>query len=154
MKKNKNKKNTGRIRPDRGSQLRAHTDPFKNLSILSFGYAKSALREKHMALARSGCHVASSSDFRAVRALIRRDKERFQFFLIGPNVPDDERKALSDLYRTNYPRGNVIFFYRASIRNCERATALLNERGSPANLLAAIGALSTATKMDELVGER
>ena len=113
----------------------------RSVSILSFGYAIPELRQKHAALSERGFKVLSHSNFRAVHNLICSTRQKFGFFLVGPTVPDHERGTLSDLYRAHHPTGNVIFFYRGSIKNGERATALLNERGSPANLLNAIFAL-------------
>jgi hypothetical protein len=125
-------------------QIRSHNGSRK-ISILSFGYAMRELKQKHAALSELGIKVQSHSDFRSVRTLICSHKQQFAFLLIGPRVPDQERRTLSDLYSTHYPGGKVIFFYRGSIRNGERATALLNERGSPDNLLNFIRATSGDT---------
>lgn len=127
----------------------------RRISILSFGYAMPELRQKHEALSTLGFNVLSCSRFQTVRARVCSGKQYFDFFLIGPTVPDRERRTLSDLFREHHPRGRVIFFYRASIRNGERATALLNERGSPDNLLNAIRALcsESAPKNGQTIAE-
>lgn len=118
----------------------------RKVSILSFGYSMPELREKHAALTKLGYEVLSHSDFQTVCTLISNDKGKFGFLLIGPAVSEHERRKLADLYRNHNPRGNVIFFYRGSISNAERATALLNERNSPENLLHAIRLLSDNPK--------
>lgn len=119
----------------------SESGPVRRISILSFGYAMPELRQKHEALSKLGFNVLSCSNFQNARTRVCSGKQNFEFFLIGPTVPDHERRTLSDLFREHHPCGRVIFFYRASIRNGERATALLNERGSPGNLLNAIHAL-------------
>jgi hypothetical protein len=114
----------------------------RNGSVLSFGYGMPELRQKHAALSKLGFKVLSHSDFRSVRAVVDSESNKFGFLLIGPSVPDHERRILSNLYCARNPRGNVIFLYLGSITNGECATALLNERGSPDNLPNTINALS------------
>jgi hypothetical protein len=115
----------------------------RTVSILSYGYLIPELRQKHAALSTLGYEVLSHSDFQTVCTLVSNDTQKFSFLLIGPAVPEHERRELADLYRVYHPRGNVIFFYRGSIRNGELATALLNERNSPENLLNFIRLLSS-----------
>lgn len=120
-----------------------HGSSVRNVPILSFGYSMPELRQKHAALTKLGYEVLSHSDFQTICTLLSNNKQKFGFLLIGPAVSEDERRKLADLYRSHNPRGNVVFFYRGSIRNGERATALLNERNSPENLLNAIRLLSS-----------
>jgi len=120
-----------------------HAASVRNVSILSFGYLVPELRQKHAALSKLGYKVLSHSDFQTVCTLVSNDTQKFTFFLIGPAVPEHERRKLAELYRAYHPRGNVVFFYRGSIRNGELATALLNERNSPENLLNFIRLLSS-----------
>jgi len=132
-----------RNRQKRQSEVKLRVASARNISILSFGYSMPELRQKHTALSKLGYELLSHSDFETACHLVSRDTQNFTFLLIGPAVSEHERRKLSDLYRTHDPRGNIIFFYRGSIRNGERATALLNERNSPENLLNAIRLLSS-----------
>lgn len=109
--------------------------------ILSFGYAQPELRNKHAFLSKMGFGVTSVSKFESLKLLLRRGGQSFPFLLIGPEVPEQERIALTNLYRRQCPGGKLIFFYRGSIRNCEDANALLNEDRSPENLLDTINIL-------------
>lgn len=103
--------------------------------ILSFGYAKPELAEKHAALSERGFDIISSSNFRQVNQLIVSSGGTFKTLLIGPRVPERERRTLSRLFRQRRPDANVIFFYRGSITNAEGATVILSEQRSPENLL-------------------
>ena len=115
----------------------------RNVSILSFGYSVPELRQKHAALSQLGYEVLSHSDFQTVCTVVSNGKKKFGFLLIGPGVSERERRTVSDLYHSHHRHGKVIFFYRGSIRNGERATALLTERNSPENLLNFIRLLSS-----------
>ena len=110
-------------------------------SILSFGYAQPELTVKHTALSEAGFTVTSLSEFRAVKDLIATEGDRFKLLIVGPKVPQSEREALAELFHRNSSGRNVIFFYRGSISNTEKATAVLSERGSPQNLLDAVCAI-------------
>lgn len=110
-------------------------------SVLSFGYAQPELTVKHTALSEAGFTVTSLSEFGAVKQLIATDGQRFKLLIVGPKVPQQEREALAELFHRNKPGRNVIFFYRGSISNAEKATAVLSERGSPLNLLDAVCAI-------------
>lgn len=94
--------------------------------------------EKHQVLCNSGFNVTSSSDFRSVKSLIRKQPGKFALLVVGPSVPELERAQLARLFRHSCPQGDVILFYRGSIRNGQGASALLSEVGSPENLLQAI----------------
>jgi len=113
----------------------------RSSSILSFGHAQSALKEKHRALSKAGLDVVSVSDFRQAEELLQERGWNFSLLVVGPTVSDAERAALSNLYRKCCPNGDVIFFYNASITNVPGATALLIEQRSPENLLDAIAVL-------------
>ena len=87
--------------------------------------------------------MTSVSDFSAVEELIATRGDTFNLLIIGPNVPQQERETLAELFHRNNSEGHVIFFYRGSIRNAEKATAVLSERGSPQNLLDAVCAIQS-----------
>ena len=105
------------------------------IGILSFGYAEPELAEKHAAISEQGFDIVSSSNFRQVNQLIVSSGGIFKTLLIGPKVPERERRALSKLFRRYRPDANVIFFYSGSITNAEGATVILSEQRSPKNLL-------------------
>ena len=115
--------------------------------ILSFGYAKPELAEKHAALSERGFDIISSSDLNQVKQLIVSNGGTFKTLVIGPRVPERERRALSRLFRQRRPDANVIFFYRASITNAEGATVILSEQRSPENLL------DTVTTLERGLGD-
>jgi hypothetical protein len=122
----KSKKKMNRIQQGRVASIGS--------GILSFGYGKE-LAEKHAALSQRGFDVISSSNLRQVNQLIVSTGGTFKTLLIGPRVPEGERRALSRLFRRRRPDANVIFFYRGSITNAEGATVILSEQRSPENLL-------------------
>lgn len=110
-------------------------------SLLLFGYAQPELKVKHKALSEAGFTVMTISGFTAVKDLIASERERFNILIIGHKVPQQEREALAELFHRNKAGRNVIFFYRGSISNAEKATAVLSERGSPQNLVDAVRAI-------------
>jgi len=103
--------------------------------ILSFGYAKPQLREKHRALSDTGFDVTSISNFRQANQLIVSNAGAFEILMIGATVPERERRALSRLFRRLQPGGKVVVFYRHSIANVEGGTVVLSEQRFPENLL-------------------
>lgn len=111
--------------------------------VLSFGYGEPELTNKHEALVGVGFKVKTVSDFETVKTLISEEGLKYKILLIGRLVPQPERETLSKLYRQYCPDGNLILFYRDSIRETHGAAAVLSERHSPANLLDAISAIQS-----------
>ena len=123
------------------SSTEFHATGRSAFSVLSFGYAQPELTVKHKALSEAGFTVTTLSEFGAVKELIAAEGYRFKLLIIGFKVPQQEREALAELFHRNKTGRNVIFFYRGSISNAEKATAVLSERGSPQNLLDAACAM-------------
>jgi DNA-binding NtrC family response regulator len=116
--------------------------PASAKTVLSFGYAKVHLMQRHRLLAKHGYDVVSVSDLRLAMSLAEEEATRFSVLVIGHAVPKEERLRLTSSYQTRNPAGKVIFLYRHSIDNAACAAALLSVDGSTDNLIVAIRLLA------------
>lgn len=104
-------------------------------SILCFGYAKPALEQRERVLRENGFHVLTVSSFRSAKSLVKKHGHQLKAMIVGHLVPESERTSLSELFKECSPKGNVIVFYRGSVKNAHDADALLAAERSSETLL-------------------
>jgi len=114
----------------------AHRTARKNgNSILCFGYAKPALEQRERLLRENGFQVFTVSSFRSAKSLVKKHGNKLKAVIVGHLVPESERTTLSELFKECNPKGNVIVFYRGSVKNAHDADALLAAERSSETLL-------------------
>lgn len=116
--------------------------PAGSEAVLLFGYAKAPLQERERVLREVGFSVRIASSFRSAIAQIHKDRAKFRFLIIGHMVPEKERTQLSRAFKDACPNGNVIVFYRGSVKNATTATALLSANRGAEVLLETIFGLT------------